>query len=80
MELKRPYMVKVVWVDIVGTNDWTPVNGVDIEPVEQWGILVFRDSQQIKLAHTRMGGKWYGLTAIPKGCIKEIKRIKEWNQ
>jgi len=74
-ELKRPYPVIVTWVDIVGTNDWTEAHNVTIEPVEQWGILIYRDRDQIKLAHSMMGKKWYGITAIPTGCVKEIRRL-----
>ncbi len=78
MELKRPYLIKVTWVDIVGTAGWEEQGGVNIEPVEQWGVLVYRDKQQIKIADSKMAGKWYGITAIPTGCIKEIRKITEW--
>ena len=78
MELKRPYLIKVTWVDIVGTAGWEDSENVNIEPVEQWGVLIYRAKDQIKVAHSKMAGKWYGITAIPTGCIREIRKIKEW--
>jgi hypothetical protein len=69
------YLAKVIWTDTVGSSSWDTPDQVCIAKVEQWGIVVFQDGEQLKIADTLMEGEWYGVTAIPAGCIVSVEKI-----
>jgi hypothetical protein len=69
------YLAKIIWMDTVGSSSWDRPDEIDTMEVQQWGWVVFHDGHQLKVADTKMEGDWYGVTAIPAGCIVAIERI-----
>ena len=73
----RPHLVLVEWVDIISDSSWTEPEEVNCPTFSTVGWKIFDDSQTIKLADTLdEEGKFWGVTAFPKGCILEVKIIK----
>jgi hypothetical protein len=72
-----PYLAKVTWTDTVGSSSWDLPDEISTAKVEQWGWVVSHDGAQLKLADTKMEGDWYGVTAIPVGCIVAIEMISD---
>ncbi len=71
----RPYLAKVRWTDTVGSYSWDLPDDISTAEIDQWGWVVHHDGSQLKLADTKMEGDWYGVTAIPAGCIVSITVI-----
>jgi hypothetical protein len=69
------FLAKVTWFDTVGSSAWDSAPEINTCEVLQWGFVVFQDADQIKLADTYMEGEWFGVTAIPAGCIVSIQKI-----
>ena len=75
-ESSLAYFAKVVWVDTCGSAGWDTPEEVEIREVEQWGWVVFEDDTQLKVADTYAEEEYYGVTAIPKGCITKLTRLE----
>lgn len=71
----NPYLAKVRWLDTKASSSWETMDEVTIAEVEQWGWVVHHDSDELKLADTRLDGEWYGVTSIPSGCVVEVQKI-----
>tara|TARA_Y100000593_G_scaffold70775_1_gene129823 strand:- start:277 stop:471 length:195 start_codon:yes stop_codon:yes gene_type:complete len=59
-------------MDTCDSADWSTADAVNILEVEQIGWLVSEDETQIKVADTRADQEYYGVTAIPRGCVIDI--------
>lgn len=75
-ESSLAYFAKIVWVDTCGSAGWDTPEEVEIREVEQWGWVVFDDDTQLKVADTFAEEEYYGVTAIPKGCITKLTRLE----
>jgi|TARA_B110000438_G_scaffold257314_1_gene265320 hypothetical protein len=64
-------------MDTCDSADWSTADAVNVLEVEQIGWLVSEDETQIKVADTRADGEYYGVTAIPRGCVVEISEDLE---
>lgn len=71
------YLAKVCWWDTVDSSSWDTVEEINTVEVQQWGWVIVEDGEQVKLADTYMEGDWYGVTAIPAGCIDSIEKISD---
>ena len=69
------YFAKIVWVDTCGSAGWDTPSEVEIREVDQWGWVVFDDDTQLKVADTYAEEEYYGVTAIPKGCVTKLTRL-----
>jgi hypothetical protein len=74
-------LVRVEWFDTVQSADWDTADEVDIKKVHQigWFLNEHKWSEQgaIKLADTFADGEYYGITAIPKGCVHKVVSITQ---
>ena len=68
----KPRVVTVDWLDTVGSANWDTKDDVDIKLVKQIGWLVDKDDKCIKIADSLSEEEYYGITAIPIGCIESI--------
>mgnify|MGYP006401949901 FL=1 len=72
-------LVKVEWLDTVQSAGWDTADEVDIKTVHQIGWFfnesTWSEQGVLKLADTWSDGEYYGITAIPKGCIHKIHSI-----
>ncbi len=59
-------------MDTCDSADWSTADAVNVLEVEQIGWLVSEDETQIKVADTRADQEYYGVTAIPRGCVIDI--------
>ena len=71
-DIGKPRIVTVDWVDTVGSSDWDTKDNVDIKLVKQIGWLVDKNEKCIKIADSLSEEEYYGITAIPIGCVKLI--------
>ena len=75
-------LVFVVWKDILQTSDWTPASEVSCPTFKSVGWLVSETEDEIKIGGTLVvdaddpQGTPFGITAFPKGCVQEIKRLR----
>ena len=67
--------VIVSWWDTVDSSEWDTHEEVHIKEVIQIGWMVYQDERSIKLADTFSDNEYFGITAIPKGCVIEIKEL-----
>ena len=51
---------------------WDTKDEVSPKLVKQLGWLVNKDKECVKLADTLSEGEYYGITAIPSGCVELI--------
>ena len=51
---------------------WDTKDEVSPKLVKQLGWLVNQDKECVKLADTLSEGEYYGITAIPSGCVELI--------
>mgnify|MGYP000953585965 CR=1 FL=1 len=65
-------IVTVDWWDTVDSAGWDTKDEVSPKLVKQLGWLVNQDSECVKLADTLSEGEYYGITAIPSGCVELI--------
>ena len=71
-----PYFAKITWKDTLSSSGWEEVEEINPARVIQWGWVIHEDQEQIKVATTIMDNIWYGITAIPAGCIAEIDKCE----
>ena len=67
--------VIVSWWDTVDSSEWDTHEEVHIKEVLQIGWMVYQDERSIKLADTFSDNEYFGITAIPKGCVIEVKEL-----
>lgn len=70
------YFAKITWVDTCGSAGWDTPEEIEIREVDQWGWVVFEDDTQLKVADTYAEEEYYGVTAIPKGCVTKVTRLE----
>ena len=63
------------WWDTVDSSEWDTHEEVHIKEVIQIGWMVYQDERSIKLADTFSDNEYFGITAIPKGCVIEVKEL-----
>ena len=67
--------VIVSWWDTVDSSESDTHEEVHIKEVIQIGWMVYQDERSIKLADTFSDNEYFGITAIPKGCVIEVKEL-----
>ncbi len=72
--MKREAVI-VSWWDTVDSSEWDTHEEVHIKEVIQIGWMVYQDERSIKLADTFSDNEYFGITAIPKGCVIEVKEL-----
>ena len=72
--MKREAVI-VSWWDTVDSSEWDTHEEVHIKEVIQIGWMVYQDERSIKLADTFSDNEYFGITAIPKGCVIEDKEL-----
>ena len=74
-------LVRVEWFDNVQSSGWDTAEEVNIMKVDQIGWFLnestWTEEGVLKLADTLAEGEYYGITAIPKGCIHRIISISD---
>ncbi len=79
---QKETLVIIVWKDIVQVADWTPASEVNCPTFQSIGWLVSETEEEIKIGSTLVvnaddpQGTPFGITAFPKGCVQEIKRLR----
>ena len=74
-------LVRVEWFDTVQSSGWDTVEEVNIMKVDQIGWFLnestWTEQGVLKLADTLAEDEYYGITAIPKGCVHRIISISD---
>ena len=74
-------LVRVEWWDTVQSSGWDKAEEVNIMKVDQIGWFLnestWSEDGSLKLADTIAEGEYYGITAIPKGCIRKVTSLSE---
>ena len=80
-------LVKVEWWDtpvqssLVGIAGWDTAEEVNIMKVDQIGWFLnestWSEDGALKLADTIAEDEYYGITAIPKGCVRKVISLSE---
>ena len=74
-------LVRVEWFDTVQSSGWDTAEEVNIMKVDQIGWFLnestWTEEGVLKLADTLADNEYYGITAIPKGCIHRIISISD---
>ena len=74
-------IVRVEWFDTVQTSGWETVKEVNVMKIDQIGWFInestWSEEGVLKLANTLAENEYYGVTAIPKGCIHRIISISD---
>ena len=74
-------IVRVEWFDTVQSSGWDTVEEVNIMKVDQIGWFLnestWTEQGVLKLADTLAEDEYYGITAIPKGCVHRIISISD---
>ena len=69
-------LVMVEWFDTVHSSGWDTADEVDIMKVSKIGYFLnestWSEEGVLKLADTIAEEKYYGITAIPKGCVHRV--------
>ena len=65
----------IKWIDTVDSSGWDTPDKVSVIEVDQWGFIVHEDELQVKIADTWSEGSFFGVTAIPRGCVREINHL-----
>ncbi len=69
-------LVRVEWFDTVQSSGWDTAEEVNIMKVDQIGWFLNESTWTVqgvlKLADTLDEGEYYGITAIPKGCVHRV--------
>jgi len=69
-------LVEVHWLDIVASAGWEKLEDVNPEGMITTGYMVFKDKDVCKIANTKDSkGSWFGIHAIPLGCVKKIRPL-----
>ena len=72
--MKHEAVIVSGW-DTVDSSEWDTHEEVHIKEVIQIGWMVYQDERSIKLADTFSDNEYFGITAIPKGCVIEVKEL-----
>ena len=74
-------LVRVEWLDTVQSSGWDTAEEVNIMKVDQIGWFLnestWAEDGVVKLADTIAEDQYYGITAIPKGCIHRVISLSE---
>jgi hypothetical protein len=74
-------LVRVEWLDTVQSSGWDTAEEVNIMKVDQIGWFLnestWSEDGALKLADTIAEDEYYGITAIPKGCVRKIISLTE---
>ena len=74
-------LVKVEWWDTVQSSGWDKADEVNIMKVVQIGYFLnestWTEEGALKLADTIAEEEYYGITAIPKGCVRKVTSLSE---
>ena len=74
-------LVKVEWWDTVQSSGWDTADEVDIMKVSQIGYFLnestWSEEGVLKLADTIAEEEYYGITAIPKGCVRKVVSLSQ---
>mgnify|MGYP003154116560 FL=1 len=74
-------LVRVEWLDTVQSAGWDTAEEVNIMKVDQIGWFLnestWSEDGSLKLADTIAEDEYYGITAIPKGCIRKVTSLSE---
>ena len=74
-------LVKVEWWDTVQSSGWDKADEVNIMKVSQIGYFLnestWTEEGALKLADTIAEEEYYGITAIPKGCVRKVTSLSE---
>ena len=74
-------LVKVEWWDTVQSSGWDKAEEVNIMKVDQIGWFLnestWSEDGALKLADTIAEDEYYGITAIPKGCVRKVTSLSE---
>ena len=74
-------LVRVEWLDTVQSAGWDTAEEVNIMKVDQIGWFLnestWGEDGVVKLADTIAEDEYYGITAIPKGCVRKVISLSE---
>ena len=74
-------LVRVEWLDTVQSAGWDTAEEVNIMKVDQIGWFLnestWSEDGSLKLADTIAEDEYYGITAIPKGCVRKVISLSE---
>ena len=74
-------LVRVEWWDTVQSSGWDTAEEVNIMKVDQIGWFLnestWGEDGVVKLADTIAEDEYYGITAIPKGCVRKVISLSE---
>ena len=74
-------LVRVEWLDTVQSSGWDTAEEVNIMKVDQIGWFLnestWSEDGALKLADTIAEDEYYGITAIPKGCVRKVTSLSE---
>ena len=74
-------LVMVEWFDTVQSSGWDKADEVNIMKVSQIGYFLnqstWSEEGVLKLADTVAEDEYYGITAIPKGCVRKVTSLSE---
>jgi hypothetical protein len=82
-------VVIIKWRDVLADDSWTRAKDVECPVLFSVGWLAYEDDETIKIASTLDYDDFtgeakgealpipYGVTAFPRGCVVEVKRIKD---
>ena len=74
-------LVRVEWFDTVQSSGWDTAKDVNEMKVDQIGWFInestWSEEGVLKLADTLAEDEYYGVTAIPKGCVHRIISISD---
>ena len=74
-------LVRVEWLDTVQSSGWDTAEEVNIMKVDQIGWFLnestWSEDGALKLADTIAEDEYYGITAIPKGCVRKVISLSE---
>ena len=74
-------LVMVEWFDTVQSSGWDTADEVNIMKVSQIGYFLnestWSEEGVLKLADTIAEEEYYGITAIPKGCVRKVVSLSQ---
>ena len=74
-------LVRVEWWDTVQSSGWDTADEVNIMKVDQVGWFLnestWAEDGVLTLADPIAADEYYGITAIPKGCIHRVISLSE---
>ena len=69
-------LAEVHWLDTVASAGWESLKDVNPAIMQTTGYVVYKDKEVIKIANTKdEKGAWFGIHAIPMGCVKKIRPL-----